>query len=66
MSYEMVTLDIFKKKLKSGKYVNLTGAKRALGRVQQMTDADKIAAVKAATRHFGAPVAPKKTAKKKG
>lgn len=62
MSYEMVTLDVFKKKLKNGQYVSLTGAKRALGRVQKMSKADKAAAVKAAENHFGA----KKAAKKKG
>jgi len=60
MSYEMVTLDVYKKKLKSGAYVSLTGAKRALGRVQKMSAADKAAAVKAAERHFGASKKPGK------
>lgn len=65
MSYEKVTLSIYKKRLKDGYYGDVTGAKRALGRVKKMTDADKKAAVNAACKHFNvaAPKA-KKTSKK--
>jgi len=71
MSYEKVTLSIYKKRLKDNYYSNVTGAKRALGRVQEMSDADKKAAVNAAHKHFNVELpkpkkAAKKAAKKKG
>lgn len=64
MSYEKVTLSVYKKRLKEGYYSNATGAKRALGRVQEMTDSDKKAAVNAANKHFNISVAKPKAAKK--
>lgn len=51
--YEMVTLTVFKRKLKNGLYAGITGALRALGRVQ-MKKSDKKAATSAALRHFKA------------
>lgn len=60
--YQKVTLESFKKSLKAGKYENATAAKRALGRVQLMSSADKDAARAAANKHFGVQ-APKKTSK---
>lgn len=50
--YQVVTLEVFKKKLKSGDYQGPTGALRALGRVQSMSKADKKAAVAAVERHY--------------
>lgn len=65
MAHESVTLDVFKKKVKDGKYENATAAKRALGRAAEMTSADKDAARAFADKHFGVekPAAKKASAK---
>lgn len=58
------TLDGFKKKLKSGHYSNVTGARRAVGKMRTWEDPEKDAARKAIDRHFGdaAKPAPRKAA----
>lgn len=53
MAYEFVTLKVFKRKLKNNDYSGATGARRALGRVQSMSKADKNAAKSAIDRKFG-------------
>lgn len=59
MTYVKVTLDAFKKKLKGGVYANATAAKRALGRVQEMTEEEKSAARSATEKFFGVAKAKK-------
>lgn len=65
MAHEAVTLEVFKKKVKGGKYENATAAKRALGRAAEMSDADKDAARAFADKHFGVEKPAKKAAAKK-
>ncbi len=67
MSYDKLSLDSFKKDLKENKYVNATGARRAVGKASTLTDADKDKARGLIDTHFGeasAP-APKKASAKK-
>lgn len=56
----------FRNKLKNGEYANLTGARRAIGKMKQWTESDKDNARNYATKHFGGDTAPtqKKAAKK--
>ncbi len=63
--YQMVTLDVFKKKLKDGEYASLTGAKRAIGKATKMSASDRKAATAAAERSFGTKKPAKKASKKK-
>jgi len=66
-NYSKLTPLSFKKKIKNGEYKNLTGARRALGKVKDWSEADNAAMQKFATRHFGAAPSPapvKKAAKK--
>lgn len=61
----MNDINTFKQKLENGGYSGITGARRAIGKFQGMTDADRAKMLDMATKHFGdeeAPVA--KTAKK--
>ncbi len=60
--YEKVTLAVFKRKLAEGQYKNLTGARRAIGRLD-WTDDEKKKAQAMANKHFGEP-APKQLTKK--
>jgi len=56
----------FRKKLRSGEYVSLTGAKRAIGKMKGWSEVDRNKARAAAERHFaGEESPPKKVAKKK-
>ena len=61
-SYEKLTLDRFKASLKEGKYVNLTGARRAIGKTTSWSAKEKEAAQELALKHFGGS-APKVAAK---
>lgn len=67
MAYEKTTLAVFKKKLKDGKYENVTSAKRALSRAAMPAN-ELDAARAAANKHFGVkaekPAAKAKSAKK--
>lgn len=68
MSYDKLSLASFKEALKSNKYVNATGARRAVGKATTLSDADKEKARAAIDAHFGsapATPAPKKAASKK-
>jgi|HigsolmetaAR201D_1030396.scaffolds.fasta_scaffold18162_2 hypothetical protein len=66
MSYDKLSLASFKEALKANKYVNATGARRAVGKATTLSDADKEKARAAIDEHFGlAPASPKKTAAKK-
>ncbi len=55
----------FRSKLKNGDYDNLTGAKRAIGKMKQWGDKEKDSARTYATKHFGDAPAPAKKAAKK-
>jgi chemotaxis protein histidine kinase CheA len=57
----------FRKKLKNGGYKDLTGARRAIGKMQEWSEAERDKARNAAAKHFGeeAPAPTKKKAKKK-
>ena len=59
------TLDGFKKKLKSGHYDNVTGARRAIGKMRTWEEKDKDAGRRAVDKHFGAAPAVVAPAKKK-
>ncbi len=50
--YEKLTIDGFKERLKSGKYADLTGARRAIGKTGGWSDKDKEKARAAAEEHF--------------
>ena len=68
MAYDKLSLASFKESLKSKKYETATGARRAVGKAQTLSDAEKDQARKAIDAHFGsAPIkaAPTKTAPKK-
>lgn len=55
-----VDIAVFKNKLKNGEYETLTGARRAIGKVQGWTDKEKDSARAIAEKHFeGAPVTAK-------
>lgn len=70
-SYQKFTLATFKGKLKNGAYENLTGANRAIGKTQGLSDDERDKARRMAAKHFGsdtptpAPAAPAKKAAKK-
>lgn len=66
-SYEKLTLDRFKASLKEGKYVNLTGARRAIGKTTSWSAKEKESAQELALKHFGgsAPKVAAKTSVKK-
>lgn len=57
----------FRRKLKNGEYKDLTGAKRAIGKMQGWSEADRDKSRAAAAKHFGeeAPAPAAKTSKKK-
>lgn len=57
----------FRKKLKNGEYESLTGARRAIGKMQEWSEGERDKARAAAAKHFGdeAPPPKKKAAKKK-
>jgi chemotaxis protein histidine kinase CheA len=56
----------FRKKLKNGEYESLTGARRAIGKMQEWTESERDRARASAAKHFGEETpAPKKKTKKK-
>lgn len=61
--YEKLDLAAFKKKLAGGEYKDLTGARRAVGRMTTWSEADKNKARALAEKHFGGAT-PAKPAKK--
>lgn len=67
-SYTKFTLNTFRDRLKKGAYENLTGANRAIGKTQELSDSDKDKARALAIKHFGGAAtvkkAPAKVAKK--
>jgi hypothetical protein len=72
-NYKKFSLDTIRQKLKDGEYASLVGVMRAIGKTQELSEADKEKARVMARKHFGAeaPVAkvkkaPKKAAKKAG
>lgn len=67
MSYDKLSLASFTAALKEGKYESATGARRAVGKAQTLSEGDKDKARKAIDAHFGsAPAAaPKKASAKK-
>jgi hypothetical protein len=71
-TYAKLTVDTFNHRLKEGGYKSLAGARRALGKAEDLSEADKQKCRGAADRHFGvvpvngtAKPAPKKAATKK-
>ena len=68
MSKQYETLDGFRKKLKSGHYDSVTGARRAIGKMRTWEEKDKEAGRRAVDKHFGAtpskPAKPRPAAKK--
>jgi hypothetical protein len=70
-TYAKLTVDTFNHRLKEGGYKSLAGARRALGKAEDLSEADKQKCRGAADRHFGVPAngaakpAPKKAATKK-
>lgn len=63
-SYTKFTLATFKTRLTGGAYANLTGANRAIGKTQELSEEDKGKARALAAKHFGAAVPAKKAAGK--
>lgn len=61
-SYEKFDPSVIKKRIKDGEYDSLTGANRAIGKTQNLSEEDRDALKKFAAKHFGveAPVAKKK------
>lgn len=55
-----VDIAVFKNKLKNGEYETLTGARRAIGKVQGWTDKEKDSARAIAEKHFEGAPAPTK------
>lgn len=66
MAFEKTTLEVFKRRLKDGEYNDATGARRAVGKAKEMSDAEKKKAYAAIDAHSGpwAGGKGKKTAKK--
>ncbi len=62
-SYQKFTLKTFKGKLENGDYENATGANRAIGKTQELSDGDKAKAKAMVVTHFG--VEPAKASSKK-
>lgn len=64
--YEKVTPAKFRVRLKDDQYKNLTGARRAIGRMSEWSDGQKTRARNEAEKHFeGASASPKKPVTKK-
>jgi len=63
-SYKKFTLSTFKQKLVDGDYENATGANRAIGKTQELSDAEKVKAKTMVAAHFGTEPAKAKPAKK--
>lgn len=61
-SYQKFTLQTIKDNLKSGKYKNATGANRAVGKTQELSESDKVKAKALIAKHFGVEAAPVKKA----
>lgn len=61
-SYQKFTLGTFKKKLENGDYENATGANRAIGKTQELSEKEKAKAKAMVVSHFGTE--PVKSAKK--
>ena len=61
-NYEKLTLDRFALNLKEGKYKNLTGARRAIGKTTSWTAKEKEKAQELAAKHFGDGAKPAKKA----
>lgn len=59
MNYEKLTVDRFAQNLKDGKYVNLTGARRAIGKTSSWDAKEKEKAQGLANKHFGSTETPK-------
>lgn len=65
MAFEKTTLKVFKRRLEAGEYANATGARRAVGKTQEMSDAEKKKAYAAIDAHPGPwNKKPEKVAKK--
>lgn len=65
-TYEKATLDSFKVNLKEGKYKDLTGARRAIGKMAAFSAKEKEQAQEIAAKHFGSAAPAVKTAAKAG
>lgn len=63
-SYQKFTPQTIKDNLKSGKYANATGANRAIGKTQELSEADKEKAKALVAKHFGVEPAKKAPVKK--
>lgn len=63
-SYQKFTLGTFKKKLEGGDYENATGANRAIGKTQELSEKDRAKAKAMVAAHFGTEPAKAKPAKK--
>lgn len=67
-NYKKFSLDTIKQKLKNGEYEAAVGAMRAIGKTQELSEADKEKARKLVRAHFGieegAPAKSKKASKK--
>jgi hypothetical protein len=63
-SYTKFTLATFKARLTGGSYANLTGANRAIGKTQELSEEDKGKARTMAAKHFGVAAPAKKAAPK--
>ncbi len=68
MNYEKLTVQKFSENLKEGKYASLTGARRAIGKVQDWTGKQRDTARALADKHFEGVTPPVKSEKvgKKG
>jgi len=64
MNYQKLTLATFSENLAGGRYQNVTGARRAIGKAD-WSQADKDKAQALANKHFGENEAPAKPAKQK-
>ncbi len=62
-NYKKVDVDTIKAKLKAGEYAGSTGAMRAIGKTQGLSEKDKEKLRAAVRKHFGEESAPTKTAK---
>lgn len=63
-SYQKFTLSTFKKKLENGDYENATGANRAVGKTQELSEKEKAKAKAMVVDHFGSEPTKPKPAKK--
>ena len=62
-NYQKFTLQTIREKLKNGDYASLVGANRAIGKTQELSDADKVKAKAMAAKHFGVDPSEQKAAK---